>query len=78
MKTLLPIPDFELKQIRNLARLGALKYAQAQTEEKLHLPYAADELHAARIRGRRDSSLSQWKSKKQQIADILAVYYPSS
>ena len=75
MKTRLSVPDLILKYVRFLARLGALKYAQAQTEERLYLPRAANKLHAAQIRERRDSCLTEWKSKKQQIADILAPYY---
>jgi hypothetical protein len=78
MRTLLRIPDLELNYVRCLARLGALKYAQAQTEERLHLPHAANDLPAAQIRERRDSCLREWKSKKQQIANILAPYYPSN
>ena len=77
MKFLLPVPEFEWRHVKRLAVLGALKYAQAQTEEKLHLPHAADESHAAQIRDRRDRCLTEWKSKKQRIADILAPYHPT-
>jgi len=44
MKFQLAVPQLMLRYVACLARLGALKYAQAQTEERLHLPHAAMKL----------------------------------
>ena len=74
MKLVLPLPDLTRKYVVCLARLSALDYARAQSEEKFHLPYAANEDHASQIRAHRDGYLVKWAAKKQRIADILAPY----
>jgi hypothetical protein len=74
MRFVLPVPDLILRYVACLARLSALDYARASDEEYLHLPYAADEADASRIRARRDGFLAKWAIKKERIADILAPY----
>jgi hypothetical protein len=74
MQFVLPVLGLVLKQVACLARLSALDYGRAQSEEKFHLPHAATEAHASQIRARRDGYLAKWASKKQRIADILAPY----
>jgi hypothetical protein len=74
MQFVLAVPEPIIKYVVGLARLGALDYARAQDEEKLHLPHAANEDHASQIRAQRDRYVERWANKKQQIADILAPY----
>jgi hypothetical protein len=74
MRFALPVPNLILRYVACLARLSALDYARAQSEEKFHLPYAANEDCASQIRARRDGYLAKWAIKKERIADILAPY----